>query len=131
MVEELIALLVKSRQPLPEVIIPIPLHRRRLIRRGYNQSSLIARSLSKALSIPCDNKSLIRNKYAKPQIELTAKQREQAVRGAFKVNTKCKFKHVALVDDVISTSNTANQASKALKKSGVQTVTLWALARNT
>ena len=131
LVVELIDLIKKSKQALPELIIPVPLHPRRLRKRGFNQSSLIAKSLAKTLNIDYDNKSLIRHKFTRPQVELTGKEREKAIRNAFSVISEVKAKHVALVDDVITTSNTVNQAAKALKPSGVEKISVWALARNT
>ena len=131
LVVELINLLKKSKQPLPELIIPVPLHPRRLRKRGFNQSNLIAKSLAKTLDIDCDYKSLIRHKFTRPQVELTGKDREKAIRNAFSVTSEIKPKHVALVDDVITTSNTVNQAAKVLKQSGVENISVWALARNT
>lgn len=118
-------------EPLPEMIIPVPLHKKRLRQRGYNQSAMIARHLSKILKIPHKNNYLSRKKYSPPQIQLSAAQRRRAVSNAFVTNLPRRYRRIALVDDVVTTTHTANQAAKALKRAGNNHVTVWSLARNT
>lgn len=131
LIQDLLELISISNQSLPDLIIPIPLHPRRLITRGFNQSSLIAKTLSKQLNIPYSNRLLIRHKYSKPQVQLSARQREKAVKNVFQLKQKINVHHIVLVDDVITTSHTVNQAAKILTKSGIEKVSVWALARNT
>ena len=131
LIKDLHRLVEISNQPLPDLIIPIPLHPYRLITRGFNQSSLIAKTLAKRLDIPYNNRLLTRYKYGKPQVQLSAKQREKAVKNVFKLKQKINTRHIALVDDVITTSHTVNQAAKALTKFGVEKISVWALTRNT
>ncbi len=131
LIEELIKLIDLSSQTLPDIIIPIPLHPRRLFVRGFNQSSMIAKILANELNIPSSNQLLLRHKYTKPQVQLSAKQREQAVKNAFRVGQILNFEHIVLVDDVMTTSHTINQAAKVLKNSGARKISVWALARNT
>ena len=128
---ELAAAIEAQKNELPDLIIPVPLHRKRLRQRGFNQSAMIARHVAKKLKIPFKNNYLIRHKFSVPQIELSAKQRRQAVNNAFAVKNKQRYKHIALVDDVVTTTHTVNQAAKALKKTGTQFVSVWSLARNT
>ena len=131
LIHDLYRLIQLSSQSPPDLIIPIPLHPRRLRIRGFNQSSLIAKTLAKKLNIPFSNRLLIRHKYSKPQVQLSARKREEAVKNVFKLKKKVNARHIALVDDVITTSHTINQAAKALKRSGVEKISVWALARNT
>lgn len=128
---ELARHILKSSTPLPELIIPLPLHRKRLRRRGFNQSQMLARALSRQLGIACDSTHLVRRRYARPQVELDADDRKRAVDNAFAARPGLKVQHIALVDDVISTSHTANQAARALKRAGIKSISIWAIARNT
>ncbi len=131
LVEELISMIKQIQQPVPELIIPVPLHPRRIRQRGFNQSGLIARALAKEFNVNHNNCLIIRHKFSKPQVELSAKERQQAVQNAFTVVTKTHTKHIALVDDVITTTQTVNQVARALKQAGVEKISIWALARNT
>ncbi len=128
---ELFAAISELNAPLPDLIVPVPLHGKRLRQRGFNQSAVIARHLSKKLNIPCKNDYLARRKFSKPQIELTARERKAAVKNAFILNHNRRYNHIALVDDVVTTTHTVNQAAKALKLGGTQHVCVWSLARNT
>ena len=121
---------INERTPvLPEVLIPIPLHRNRLYLRGYNQSQEICRILGHHLDIPVDNKSVVRARSTAEQHRLSAKQRRGNVRGAFRIQTALAYRSVAIVDDVITTGATANEMAATLKRAGVKRVELWALAR--
>lgn len=116
-------------QTLPECIIPVPLHSIRLIKRGYNQSELIAHYLAKQLMIPIDYTSCKRIKNTKQQTSSNAAQREQNLRNAFTVSPKFTYKHVAIVDDVVTTGSTVNELAKILSKTGVETIDIWACTR--
>jgi ComF family protein len=116
----------KSR---PEMIIPIPLHPRRLRSRGYNQSWEIAKTLSKKLNIPASHDTLIRVKETKPQATLPLHQRKKNMQRAFSINQKPVAKHIALIDDVVTTGHTANMAAKELRKAGAVHIELWTIAR--
>jgi len=131
LIAELLKSINRSSQALPDVILPIPLHNRRLFKRGFNQSSIIAQTLSRELTLPCKTRILIRLKNTKPQVQLNAKQREKEIKNAFHLRKTCRFEHVALVDDVMTTSQTVNEAAKTLKISGIKKISVWALARNT
>lgn len=119
---------LRSR-PMPQLLIPIPLHPRRLRQRGYNQSLELAKVLSKQLSIPFCSKSLIRIKDSQPQTSLPYKQREKNIQRAFKVIDSMLPTHIALIDDVLTTGHTANVAAKALRQAGVITIEVWTIAR--
>ncbi|MES9879263.1 MAG: ComF family protein, partial [Sedimenticola sp.] len=91
---------------LPELIIPVPLHPKRLSSRGYNQALEIARPLARRFNIPIDFNSCQRIKSTTPQTELERKERKRNIRGAFSVAEQLVANHVALVDDVITTGST-------------------------
>lgn len=113
--------------PLPDIIIPIPLHPRRLRWRGFNQSELLARYISchitPGLLIPVENNILVRKKYTTPQMEIKNYfHRRKNLENAFAVSRaergKLKNKRVWLVDDVATTGSTLFESARVLKKSG-------------
>jgi ComF family protein len=99
-------------KPKPDVIIPIPLHPIRLQERGFNQALEIARPISKALHIPIDILSCQRIKHTEAQAQLLAENRGQNMKNSFRINATLKGKHIAVVDDVITTGHTENSGSK-------------------
>lgn len=108
----------------PDLLIPVPLHRSRLIKRRYNQSALLAKYLSKITQIPTDYASLIRQENTIPQAQLSQKQRKQNLKHAFSVKNpqKIKGKSVVLIDDVSTTGSTLSECARALKKAGVKDI---------
>ncbi len=106
-----------------EKIMPVPLHRKRMRKRGYNQAELIAEILGKVLDIPVDKDSLRRSKDTIPQKELGRRERERNMEGAFSLSdTFMPAGTVLLIDDIYTTGSTLNAAAAALKKRGVQKV---------
>jgi len=91
-----------------DFIIPVPLHKKRLKERGYNQSEHIALGISNILKIPVENNLLIRNKYTETQTRRVRKERLENMISAFGVKNADKFvgKHILLVDDIITTGST-------------------------
>lgn len=113
----------------PQVIIPVPLHSKRLANRGFNQSLEIAKACSKKLNIPIDNKRVKRTKYTLAQSDLSAKDRRKNVKNCFKLEKALEHQHVVILDDVVTTGATCNELAELLKKEGVKTVGVWAIAR--
>ena len=103
-----------------DLVVPVPLHPKRLIQRGFNQASLLARHLGSALKISVDYASLRRSRWTEPQTGLTRRQRALNVKGAFNLirPEKIQAKNILLVDDVFTTGETVNQCVRALKKDG-------------
>ncbi|MBA4078157.1 MAG: hypothetical protein C0508_24230, partial [Cyanobacteria bacterium PR.023] len=89
------------------VLIAVPLHQTKLEERGFNQSELITRELSKRTGIRCDTRALIRARATTPQYGLTKGERAINVNSAFKANQRAKNKNVILVDDVLTSGATA------------------------
>ena len=113
-----------------DVIVPVPLHARRLRERGYNQAALLARELGKGVGLPVLESALIRARHTSPQVDLNAEEREENVRGAFRCpDDQLAGKRVLLVDDVYTTGATLEACSLALKRGGVHTVWALTLAR--
>lgn len=114
------------------VMVPIPLYKERLRRRGYNQSEILAKELSKKLNIKAEN-LLIRIKETNSQVGLKQKERQENISGAFKINPNSPIScrsNILLVDDVLTTGSTLLEAAKILKKNGVKNVWGITLARD-
>ena len=114
-----------------DTIIPVPLHRRRLFKRRFNQSAYLAQHLNKLNNIPVDVMSLTRVKATPPQVGLSRSERQKNVRGAFKVlnNNKIKGKRLLLIDDVFTTGATVEACAKVLVKAGAENVAILTFAR--
>ncbi len=119
----------RADQPFPEVLFPVPLHRKRLLDRGYNQAFEIARILSHWLDIPVDTSALHRIRDTESQSGLSAYKREKNILKAFAYETPTPYTHVAVVDDIVTTGSTANEITKTLHRGGVELVEIWGLAR--
>ena len=112
-----------------DAIVPIPLHKKRLKERGFNQAELIARRLSEAVFVPVCTDLLIRQVATRKQKELSAKERENNLKKAFKISENdVKLKTVILCDDIYTTGSTIDAVATLLKRSGVQEVYFIALA---
>lgn len=118
-----------SRQPAPDILIPIPLHAQRYRERGFNQAHEIATFAASALGLPVDPRSLVRHTATREQSGLSLAERKRNVRGTFAVVRAIQAQRVALVDDVLTTGSTALAAATALLKAGVPHVELWVVAR--
>jgi ComF family protein len=112
----------------PEAIIPVPLHWWRQWWRGFNQAQEIGQALSQLTRIPLDSQLLRRTKATPRQTSLSAGQRRRNLRGAFQISPH-HYRHVALLDDVVTTGATAGQLTRLLHESGVQQVEVWAICR--
>ena len=125
----LLASHLRAQAEYPELIIPVPLHPKRYQQRGFNQSLEIAKVIAKELSIPIDNRCCLRIKDTPHQVSLSAKQRHKNIENAFQLTEKPKARHIAILDDVMTTSATANELAKTLKLAGVSQVDVWVCAR--
>jgi len=125
----LLATHLKKTTKMPDIIIPIPLHKQRFQERGFNQSVEIAKVLAEQLNIPLNSNSCIRHRNTPHQINLPAKQRNTNIKNAFTISRAIKAQHVAIVDDVMTTGSTLNELASTLKKAGVNRVDAWACAR--
>jgi ComF family protein len=119
----------QTGKPAPEVLLPVPLHRKRLFSRGYNQAFEIARVLSHLLDIPVDNRALCRTRDTDSQSGLSASQRQKNIRNAFVYQPTKPWSRVAVVDDIVTTGSTASEITRTLHRGGVQCVEIWGLAR--
>lgn len=107
-----------------DIIISVPLHKRKQRIRGYNQSLLISRELSRAMGVMDSSGILYRTRDTHAQSLLKREERYKNVKDAFKVNNpdKIKGKKILLVDDILTTGQTISECSRVLKEAGAQTV---------
>ena len=104
-----------------DIIIVVPVSRKRQKDRGYNQSEIIAREISKILNIPIKRNRLYKNKNTVPQSTLNKEQREENAKDAY-IAKNCKKianKKILLIDDIYTTGSTANECAKALVNNGI------------
>jgi ComF family protein len=120
--------LIEDQAALPQLIIPVPLHRQKLAQRGFNQALMIAKDLGRQLKVPVSSQHLIRTRQATAQAGLDLKSRQRNLRQAFATQGRLP-QHVALVDDVITTASTIRTCARQLQRAGVKQVDVWALAR--
>ena len=127
---ELLANHVARRAPaLPAAIVPMPLHRRRLAERGFNQAYEIARPLARRFGLPLETGRVERVRATLEQTGLDARGRRANLRGAFVAAGGAWPAHVAVVDDVMTTGSTAVELARSLRRAGVRRVDVWCVAR--
>lgn len=114
---------------LPEIMVPVPLHKRRLRERGFNQAVELGTVISDTLSIPVNNRLCRRIRDTPAQQSLKRKERTANIQDAFVLNNHPGVNHLALVDDVVTTGTTISELSRLLRRAGVPNIDVFALAR--
>jgi ComF family protein len=114
---------------MPDALIPVPLHETRQRSRGYNQSLEVAKQLSKRMNLSLKVNLCRRTINTQPQSSLSMKMRKRNVRNSFSLNDEQIPKHIAIIDDVITTGSTINELTRVFKQAGCQQITIWAIAR--
>ncbi|MBA2650020.1 MAG: ComF family protein [Legionella sp.] len=112
----------------PQCLLPVPMHAKRIQQRGFNQAAILTKLLAKQLALPYDLRSCKKIINTLPQASLDGEQRQKNLRKAFK-SIQMPYQHIIIIDDLLTTGNTANELALSLKKSGVQTVGVWCCAR--
>lgn len=115
-----------------DIIIPVPIHKKRYKERGYNQSELLAKEIAKILEIPMEKHVLIKALNNTPQSKLSKQERKNNAIGVYKTinNQKIINKKVILVDDIYTTGSTANECSKMLKQAGANEIAVLTIAKD-
>ena len=114
--------------PRPDLLLSVPLHRRRRWQRGYNQTDLLAAPLAHWLG--CEwGTGLHRQRQGALQHQLSARQRRSNLRGAFRLEMAVRGRHIALLDDVATTGSTSEEISRLLLAQGAASVQIWCLCR--
>jgi ComF family protein len=127
---EMARVLAQRAQPLPTLLLPVPLHHGRLRRRGYNQALELARGLGRELSITVEPRLAQRLRATADQIGRSAAERRRNVRNAFAVDAAAlQGRHIALVDDVMTTGSTLAELARACRKAGAARIEVWTAAR--
>jgi len=122
-------LLLNLEMPECDGIIPVPLSKSALRARGFNQSLLMAKVISRKLKTPLYMDMLLKRKDTLPQVGLSAKERMKNLKGAFKTGGKINKLRLLLLDDVMTTGATARECSKTLMRAGAKEVIVITLAR--
>ncbi|MDJ0926339.1 MAG: ComF family protein [Gammaproteobacteria bacterium] len=113
----------------PDLLVPVPLHPNRFHSRGFNQSIEIARPVARRLGIKLARNACIRQRDTPAQSTLSGRLRRTNPRNAFVARAVVSGRHVAIVDDVITTGSTASAVAVALRAAGAEAVSVWCVAR--
>ena len=110
----------------PDLIVPVPLHQKRFLERGYNQSCMLAEGLARTTKIPLEVNALTRSRETRSQTGLSKQERQENVHAAFSVPVASIFrdKHILLVDDVLTTGATLYSAAVTLHQSGASVISI-------
>jgi len=106
--------------PVPGLIVPVPLHPKRLKERGFNQSGLLAGEFARKLRVPVSFDAIIRKNRTQPQTRLNRRERLKNMKGAFElvVAQRVRGRRVLLIDDVFTTGTTLSECARVLKSKG-------------
>ena len=118
-----------QQAPLPELLVPVPLHWRRRLVRGFNQTEQMAHYLSKRLAIPVQHQLLKASAASHSQQGLNRRERQKNLANRFCLAATPPAQHLALIDDVMTTGATASHLAQLLMKAGATRVDLWLIAR--
>ncbi len=122
-------LALEQIQPIgAELVVPVPMHRKRLRQRGYNQSELLAVEMAKELELPWAN-GLVRVRDTVQQARLEGDERRKNLKDAFRAEEIVSGKRILLVDDVYTTGETARECARALRQGGAATVSFISYAK--
>jgi ComF family protein len=129
LVDGLAESLIRHVKHRPDFIVAMPLHRSRLRGRGFNQSQELARHIANRLNIPLLAHACQRVRDTPPQSALKWKERGKNMRNAFICSLDLSGKHIAVVDDVMTSGTSLNEVSIALRKAGATEISAWVIAR--
>jgi len=112
------------------LLIPVPLHKKRLRKRGFNQVLLLVKELSRRTGIPYQKRVLQKGRPTTPQVSLSGVEREKGIRGSFQIigGEELEGKSILLVDDVYTTGATVNECAKVVRAGGAERVDVLTLA---
>ncbi|MFN2308278.1 MAG: phosphoribosyltransferase family protein [Gammaproteobacteria bacterium] len=117
--------------PRPDAILPVPLHPQRQRVRGFNQALEIARPLARRLGCRLEATACVRERATPSQTRLHAAQRRRNLRGAFRLTGPLPGRHIAILDDVMTTGSTLDALARQLRQAGAEHIEVWVVARAT
>ncbi|HEY0684506.1 MAG TPA: ComF family protein [Steroidobacter sp.] len=126
---QLLARHLATRHTRPDVVIPVPLASMRYRERGFNQARELARPVCKLLDLTLRSDLVIRHRETREQAALDRNERLTNTQRAFSLVAPLLARHVAIVDDVVTTGSTANEMAKVLRAAGAEWIEVWAVAR--
>jgi ComF family protein len=118
-----------TRLPVVDAVVPVPLARARERERGFNQATLLADRVARGLGTRLESRWLVRGRDTASQTDLDAPARRANVRGAFRASGAVAHRHLALVDDVLTTGATAAECARVLRDAGARSVGVLTVAR--
>ncbi len=119
---------LNSNEGMPQCLIPVPMHRKKIHTRGFNQSIILTRFLARKLNIPYDLSACQKITHTASQAYLNKAHRTNNLNKVFRVNP-LPYTHIALIDDLLTTGATANELAKQCKKAGAEQIDIWCCAR--
>lgn len=125
----LLAVRQHENLPRPQQLVCVPLWQRRHWRRGYNQSDLLCRALTRWLPCTYQPRALARIRPTATQHQLSARQRKHNLKNAFQLEFPVQGRHMVIVDDVVTTGSTVAEISRLLLRNGAASVQVWCLCR--
>ena len=127
---ESVAVLAESgRSPLPDLLIPVPMHWTRYLARGFNQAELLAHSLSQRVGVTCNTRLIGRTRRTHRQQQLSIRERRRNLRGSFRSRSRLDGIRIALVDDVATSLSTLLELATTLRAAGAAEIQCWVAAR--
>ena len=126
---ELGKLLSTISPPVLDILIPVPLHSKKIKTREFNQTAILAKELSKSWKIKLELEVLIKIKDTADQASLDVNQRKSNVKNAYYLKKEVKDLNIGLIDDVVTTGSTLIECAKVLKKGGAKSIHAFTLAR--
>lgn len=115
-----------------DIIIPVPISKKRKKQRGYNQTALLSKEISKEFNIEYNGKCLFKHKHTQPQSSLNKEDRIKNVKNVYSVRNQEKIinRNILLIDDIYTTGNTVNECSRVLKQAGAKNIGILTLAKD-
>ena len=127
---ELIVETLRERgEAMPDFLVPVPMTLRAVRRRGFNQSAYLARLVGRRLKIRTRSSLIVKQRETQRQSSLSHRERQSNLSGVFEVVEQPIGQKIALIDDVVTTGNTANELARVLRTAGAAEVRVWAVAR--
>ena len=113
----------KRKQWRPDALIPVPLHRKKIKKRGYNQAELIARELGRCWGVPVITNLVVRSKNTRPMKEIVGTDRQNNLKKAFKLGTNdVKLNTIIIIDDIYTTGSTIDAVARECRKAGIENI---------